>query len=313
MNLKFYFDYEAASNPYFKQIYHGIFDRFKLEHQEHNISYEQPDYQKLGYGQGGPGGLSNFQIINEDNNKTIVVSFWDRGMDLLMPELGWNKYNFVQYIGGIGMSMTSEEIETKYAIKHSKFQFPLGNRNSLDNILKTRSQYNPSKKNRKAIFIGNPYRSREELIPILKKNSLFEFLDSSAGYFDNSYFEKINEYKIALSLNSMSEVGIRDVEILGLGIPMLRSELTTQFFNPLIPNHHYIKGSERCTQAHLFYPGIPMESIAAQFAESLEKVIDDDDYLINISNNARNYFDSYCQTNYIVDLFFKVADLDLLK
>jgi len=313
MNLKFYFDYEAAGNPYFRQIYHGIFDRFKLEHPEDNITYEQPDYQKIEVSWGSPGGMSNFQIINEENNKTIVVSFWDRGMDLLLPGMGWEKYDFVQYIGGIGMSMTSEEIETKYAIKHSKFQYPLGNRDSLDNILKIRSQYDPSQKIRKAVFIGTPYGTRAELIPILSKNPLFEFIDGSAGFFGASYLQKINEYKVALCFNAMAETSIRDIEILGLGIPMLRSELTTQFFNPLIPDHHYIRASERCTAGCLIYPGIPMESIAAQFAESLEKVIDDNNHLINVSNNARSYFDSYCQTNYIVDLFFKVADLDLLK
>lgn len=313
MNLKFYFDYEAAGNPYFKQIYHGIFNKFKEKYPQYNVTFEQPDYQKLGYGQGGPGGLSNIQLINEDNKKTIVVSFWDRGMDILMPELGWNKYEMIQYIGGIGMSMTSEEIYDKYKIKHTKFQYPLGNRDSLDNILRIRNNYEPSEKIKKAIFIGTPYGTRAELIPILKNNPLFEFIDGSAGLIGASYLEKINEYSVALCFNAIAETSIRDIEILGLGIPMLRSELTTQFFNPLIPDHHYIRGSERCTAGCLVYPGIPMESIAAQFEQSLEKAINDPIFLKNISKNARDYFDSYCQTNYIVDLFFQVADIDALK
>ena len=313
MNLKFYFDYEAAGNPYFRQIYHGIFDRFKSEHPEDNITYEQPDYQKIGISWGSPGGMSNFQIINEDNNKTIVVSFWDRGMELFLPGMGWEKYKLVQYIGGLGMHKTSEEIKKNYGIEHSPYQYPLGVKNSCDYVDELRTEYIPEKKNRKAIFIGALYGTRKELHGFLKNHPLIEIYSNQDNYHKKDYFNKLKDYRISLSFNGNGEFTLRDLESMGLNVPVVRSKLLTQFYNKLIPDYHYISATEPCSQASYIYRDVKTKDLADEIVYCIENNIDNFDKLKTIANNGYHYFDSYSRTSYLTDLFFKIVKLDLLK
>lgn len=313
MNLTLYFDFNAAGNPYFFQIYHGIAERFAKEYPQHQIKCEQPNYEILGHSPGGPGGYSNFQIINQKNNKTIVVSFWDKGMDLFLPGMGWEKYEIIQYLGGLSISMTPEEIYNKYNIRHQPFQYSLGNRNSLENVAEVRVDYKPEEKIKKAIFIGSMYTEhRMKFREILSKHPLFEILDGSSGYYHKSYYEKINQYRVALCLNAHAETSIRETELLGLGVPMLRSELVTQFHNPYIPDYHYIRGSEKSTDAACAYPSLKVEDIADQYICALENKIDDFDFLKSISANSLKYY-QYCLPGYIINLFFQLARIKDLE
>lgn len=315
MNLKFIFCPYANGHPYFQIIFHEIFNKFKLKYKEHNITYEKIIRSKITEENNCPGcwwSGNHLLLVNEDNNKTIVLTYWDLGMDLFRPEL-FDKYKVVQSIGGLNISLTPEEIYSQYKIKYSPYQYTLGFPNSFEHVKETREIYNPKDKIRKAVFIGSAYGSRPELINILKNNPLFDFFDKDSGYRGLSYFKKINEYRVAICLNGIGEYTLRESEIQAIGIPILRSELKMQFYNPLIPGYHYIKGSERCERSCLIYPGHSLSSIARQFSEALEKSIDDLPMLKSISDNSINYFDSYQQLDYLIDLFLKVADLELLQ
>lgn len=309
MNLTFFFDKEGAGNQYFKYIYNTIFETFSNYFYGHNVKHLQPQ----GMYQSAPGGMSNFQIINDDNNKTILLSFWDRGMDPFMPNIGWEKYKIVQYIGGLGMTLNSKEIKEKYNIDHSNFQYPLGVPNSYDYIDQIKSEYNPGDKKRKAIFIGAMYGTRIPLTKILSKHELFEILDNSKEYHGLEYFKKINEYRVSLSFNGNGEFCLRDLESMGLGIPCLRSELKTQFYHPLISDKHYIKGGRSCSQAWFTYSDSKIEDVAEEYIVALENIIDDFDRLKTISQNSYQYFNMYCKPDYIIDLFYKLVKIDELN
>lgn len=308
MNLTFFFDKEGAGNPYFKYIYSTIFDNFSIKFPGHNIKHLQPDSMY----QSSPGGMSNFQIINDDNNKTILMSFWDRGMDAFSPNIGWEKYKLVQYIGGLGMNINSKQIKESYGVDHYNFQYPLGVPNSYDYVNQVRSEYNPEQKKRKAIFIGAMYGTRIPLTDILSKHELFEIIDNSKGYFGLEYFKKINEYRVSLSFNGNGEFCLRDLESMGLGIPCLRSELKTEFYNPLIADYHYINGGRPCSNAWFTYSDSKIEDIAEEYINALENIIDNDQKLKTISSNSVQYFDSYSKPDYIIDLFFKLVKVNEL-
>lgn len=309
MNLTFFFDKGAAGNPYFQYIYNTIFETFSIKFPEHNIKHLQPESMY----QSSPGGMSNFQITNDDNDKTILMSFWDRGMDAFMTNIGWEKYKIVQYIGGLGMTLNSQQIKELYNINHYNFQYPLGVPNSYDYIDQIKSEYNPENKKRKAIFIGAMYGTRIPLTEILSKHELFEVLDNSHGYTGLEYFKKINEYRVSLSFNGNGEFCLRDLESMGLGIPCLRSELKTQFYNPLISDYHYIRGGRPCSQAWFTYQDSKIEDVAEEYIQALENIIDDFDKLKNISKNSIQYFDMYCKPDYIIDLFYKLVKIDELN
>jgi len=304
MNITCLFDWEAAGNPYFKYIYHTIFNNIRDKHPTFNITHTQPST----LGQGIPGGMSNFQIINSDNKKSILMSFWDRGMDVFGP--GWENYEITQYIGGLGMYLNPEEIKKKYGIVHYPFQYPLGVSSSYDYVDEFRTKYNPEEKIRKAVFIGAVYGTRKELEEFFIKHPLIDWFDSSSGIGGRDYYNKLKDYRIAISLNGNGELCLRDLEAMGLNLPVIRSEMLTQFHNPLIPDYHYIKVSEPCSEACFIYRGYPMKNLAENFIYHIEKNIDDFDNLIRIANNGYNYFNEYSRPDYIIDLFFKLANFD---
>lgn len=313
MKLIAYYDEEAGNNPYFIYIYDSIFKKLKAKYPEYNIEHVHPIMKIEDHCLGCPGGGSHYQIINPDNNKTILMSLWDRGMDVFLNGLGWEKYDIVQYIGGLGMKLSSKQIKEQYNIEHFPYQYPLGMPNAYDYIEDCKKEYVPEQKIKKAIFIGSIYGARKVLYDMTKNHPLIEIIDTEASYYrGKEYYEKISQYAIALSLNGNGELCMRDLESMGLNIPMVRSELLTQFYNPLIPNVHYIKASEPCDNACCDFLNINHHTLAEQFVDTIETSINDYDKLRYISNNGSQYYENYCKPDYLVNLFLELLDINKL-
>jgi len=130
---------------------------------------------------------------------------------------------------------------------------------------------------------------------------------------NEDYYKKLSEYAIALSFNGNGEWCLRDVEAMGLGIPTLRSEMKTPFYKGLTPGINYIKGTEPSNTAFMTYPGTLFHEIADQFIDNIEKSIDNEELLNSISKNNLEYYDKYLLPDKIVNEFFNVFDLEILK
>jgi hypothetical protein len=297
-----------CSNVYYKYIFNSIYEKLKIKYSDCEINHEQPENST--FDNGAPGYMCNFQIINPENNKTIVMSFSDRGDRLFEPNLGWGKYKKMQYIGGLGMYLTSNQIREIYDVEHIPFQYPLGYPDSYDYINEFRREYDPEKFIRKAVYIGSIYDSRIAVTNYMKNHPLVEIIDKI--YTPRDYFEKMKDYRIGLSFNGNGEACLRDFEIMGLGIPLMRAELKTQFYNKLIPDYHYIKSWEPDEQAWYGFRGVDFKKMADNHIYLIEKYIDDYDTLKEFSNRGLQYFESYCYPDYMVDLFLKLIKLDAL-
>lgn len=308
MELICFFDENGVGNPYFKLVYNLIYNRLKNEHPKITFTHLQSNEKCFSC----PGGGSNFQIINPSNNNTILMSFWDKGMDPLKRTFGWENYNIIQYVGGLSINISSEEIKKLYNINHTPFQYVLGTPNAYDYVDQCRYVYYPDQKIKKAIFIGAIYADRLDIVQYIKNHPYIEIISNEKGINGKDYFEEISKYRIALSLNGNGEFCLRDLECMGIGIPVVRSELMTQFYNPLIPDYHYIKGSRACPEAWFTYRGINKKIIAEEFIENIEKIIDNYDTLLSISKKQIEYFDNYCKPDYICDLFMKIVKINEL-
>ena len=313
MNLIFYFDGNGGGNPYFKQIYTSIYDRFKILYPEHSSTHLQPDYEKLEYCPACPGNVSSLLIINQSNQKTILMSFMDRGMDIFTNGLGWNKYKIEQFIGGLGINISPEIMFDRYGIKRIPYQYPLGVPNSYPDIEEVVFPYIPENKIKKAVFIGMLYGTREIICKKLKKHPLFEIFDSDQGYVKKEYYKKMSEYIMSLSFNGNGELCLRDFEIMGINVPLVRSELITQLYNPIFPGTHYLRGSDPCDSAWYVYLNKNINDIIDQFVSTVEANITEYEKLKNISENGNKYFNQYCYPEYIIDLFFKLIDINKIK
>lgn len=304
------FDINAAGNPFLKRIYDKIFNDLKIKFKEHEFIHVQP--KNDGNCMSCPGGMANFQIINNINKKTILLSFWDRGMDCLKKHLGWENYNLIDYYGGIGMSMNSQEIKLTYGVNHYPLQYPLGVVKSDKYIEKHRKNFNFEHRDKKAIFIGMMHGNRKGICEILKEHPLIDIFDENSIYHHEKYFEKISNYLIGISLNGNGEFCLRDVEYLGMEIPIIRPKLKTNFYNKLEENKHFIPVDIISENADTRYLGHTDEEVAFKIIKKVEEIHEEKELLHKVVSEGRKYYNNYTNTDYISNLFISLVNVNNL-
>ena len=125
------------------------------------------------------------------------------------------------------------------------------------------------------------------------------------GGFDNYVSDLIN-YKVALSIAGRGEFCYRDVENMGMGIPMIRFVYKNSMYPSLIPNYHYIAVNR---PTDLDWDRLGNEEHAKMITNRFLEVKDDTNFLEFISNNARNYYNDYLSTHNNVRHTIKLLDL----
>ena len=317
MHLVFEYPFDGGGNKGFEYIFNSIYNDIKLHYpidvplvsRVNTVDPNNPCQHP-----GGRCGISTMKITNKENNKTTVLSFWDRTIELTYgPGIGWEAFDIVHIIGGLGVPLTPEEIYNQHGIKFSPFLYPLEFLSSYKYIEQYRKPYILEEKIKKACFIGWVYDSRKQVTDILQQHPLFEIIDTSAGLRGESYYDKMSQYALTLSLNGNGEWCLRDVESMGLGIPTVRAEMKTPFYKGLTPGVNYVKGMEASENAFMVFPGVSFEEVAQSYITAVENVIDNKELLTSISQNNIDYYDKYLLPNKIVDEFFNVFDLEILK
>jgi hypothetical protein len=104
------------------------------------------------------------------------------------------------------------------------------------------------------------------------------------------YFDDVINYKVGLSVAGRGELCYRDIEYMALGIPFLRFEYNTKLNPNLIPNYHYISVDR---PEDLIKDRLGNEEHSKMLEKRFLEVKDDNDFLNFISNNARNYYETY--------------------
>jgi len=317
MHLVFEYPFDGGGNKGFEYVFNSIYNDVKLHY-----PIEVPLTSRINIVDpnnpcphpGGRCGISSMKITNKENGKTTVLTFWDRTMDIMNSRgLGWEDMNVVHVIGGLGVFMSPEDIQKHYNIKFSPFLYPLEFLSSYKYIEQYRKPYVLEEKIKKACFIGWIYDSRKQVTDILQQHPLFEIIDTNAGLRGRNYYEKMSQYALTLSLNGNGEWCLRDVESMGLGIPTVRAEMKTPFYKGLNPETNYIKGMEPSANAFMVFPGVSFEEVAQNYITAVENAINDEQLLTSISQNNIDYYDKYLLPNKIVNEFFNVFDLEILK
>ena len=254
-----------------------------------------------------------FTIVNSLNNKAIIINLSDRLEPTLVPDHGFDSFDVVQIIGGMSIERSFYEM---YKERLDKIRKPLMipvDKVSEDNYL---FQYVKPHLNKikKAIFIGNVYGGRSEIVDVLKKHPLFDIRHSirEEGYKFSDYLDEIQKHTICLSLNGYAEICYRDIESMAIQVPVLRSEFSNDYYEEIVADYHYIVGSEASNNGFLGYNKSPKE-IADQFIARIEAVIDDEEYLNSIALNGRHYYEKNCTIQAIANNATKLIDFNLLK
>jgi hypothetical protein len=271
-----------------------------------NIEFEWNNTQPLNkpyYKTYNFGGISNLSIVNPENTKCSIMSFADFNEPIIQRGHDWEPFNVVQIYAGLrwgNSCLTKEEIQSTYGIEYIPFQYPIAYADFDAFLEQYRTEYDPTQKIRKAMFAGASYDNRKNILDCLSTHPLIDIHDSMDRH---QYYHLMKEYAVALSLNGNGEWCVRDFEAMGLGIPVLRSQAKTNFYNPITHDVHYIRGSDPSPEAWFIYSGYTPKQIADQFIDKLITVIHDDEYLKSISINGLMYYEMFGKNDKIVKLF----------
>jgi hypothetical protein len=115
-----------------------------------------------------------------------------------------------------------------------------------------------------------------------------------------NYLDELIKYKMGLSIAGVGELCYRDIEYMCIGIPFIRFEYLGLLNPKLIPNYHYISvGRPDDIPKH---NGLSTDRLGLyEHAKMIEKkfleVKDDFDFLNFVSNNSREYYETYLSEN----------------
>lgn len=229
------------------------------------------------------------EMIIEDykNNETFIFSVAD---DLTSSILNLQNFPNVkkifvsQFIREKINHHVSENNQNKY---HPWIYFP-SNEYEIDKHYQNRKS-NPPSNYDKMYFRGNT-SSR----PILNffNPDILHWGPPIGGF--NEYVEEMSNFNVAFSVAGRGELCYRDVECMGLGLPILRFQYLSELSEPLIPNYHYIsvdRPDDLKNWMRLDRNG--SKHHADMITEKFLEIKNDKEFLTFISENARNYYDNY--------------------
>jgi hypothetical protein len=267
---------EMEINVYYEKPHNGwsvttIYDRVFNSLRE---SYPSIDFVHINTPQFypvGPGEIYSPHLMvikNTKNKKYILVSYWDVSDDLFYEGNGWiNLKKRVQFISTSGLSFKHDLNEPlSYPVYSVEVESLIENIYQNDQI---------TRDNDVLTFRGFLYLFRE----YLSLDPFFNVTNERLSYYN--YLVELKKCKIGLGLNGAGEICNRDIEILGLGTPLLRPRLESVFYNKLIPDYHYIS----------FEIGENHESTKQNLLEKFNSVKDNPEFLNFISQNGRKWYE----------------------
>jgi hypothetical protein len=226
-------------------------------------------------------------IKNLDNNKYIIISYWDKAEELKGKGHGWDDEHRVQLVTSSGVH--SDLIYTPFTYLCYSTQY--------DELSKN-AKSNSEKEDKSLSFRGFLYGDRLRLSKLNK----IKVIDQKI-FPEENYFKELTNTKVCLSLNGVAEICNRDMEILSAKSVLLRPKLTQKFHNELIDGYHYI-GFDYDSD-----PNRQSEIILDKFNE----IINNDEFLNFISKNGYEWFLNNGTINSNVKILTEIINLEILK
>jgi hypothetical protein len=227
------------------------------------------------------------RIVNKENGKYIIVSYWDRAIELTWAGNGWDSKNNVEILTSSGVHIPMKFTPFSYVCYSKKFE-ELSFIKELDFEKKTDTELR---------FRGYLYADRLNMSQYKPK-----YFPKDRKSIEE-YFEEINNSQICLSLNGAGEICNRDMEILSCGSVLLRPILKQKFNNDLVPNVHYV-GVDFTHD-----PRKQFDLLLKKYKE----IKDNYEFLSKISKNGLDWFRKNATTNANVEQLKKLIDLEKLN
>jgi len=197
--------------------------------------------------------------------------------------------------------------ETVWQLGHANYDNILEYRNSieLDKRLYWRgSLYNQGVPER---YLG--VRKALELLPTNLSESELYFGAGPLPF--EQYLQESFQFQLALSIGGgggavCGDYCLRDIEMFGLGIPLIRPTYAIESTDPLIPDFHYIAVD---AEFDANYRYANPEELSKRIAKRYLEVINDTEFLDFIKNNAKNWYENNISYPKITYNILKALDL----
>jgi len=232
-------------------------------------------------------------IQNVDTGFYKVVTYWDRAHEVLNDNCDWNNAKCLGVYSSVDSKVYNEITSASYCVYNQNIEDLIQNSNT-DFEYKTEDSL---------CFRGFLYTTR-----LSAKENLDQFPNNDINVYSNrisykEYVEEINIHKIGLSFNGAAEICNRDIEILGVGSVLLRPELvTTNFYNSLIPNFHYIPFEV------VSDPKLQTEIIMSKRNDLLQ----DYEYMRYVANNGKAWYNENGSKEGNVSVLMKTINIEEL-
>jgi len=294
---RFYNDFWDEFTEYLKK-YFIVFENRESENA--HISYSKINLVHGTYNNNDYGLLEcEYLIENLHNGEFVIMSVADlitRGVinEQMNPKL--KKVLISQYL----QSEIDYHIIPEFRYKYNPWTYFIFNNNiDLEKYYKKRLVTQPTEN--KLYFRGE--LTNRNILSYIDKNLITNFNIISR----DDYFDEIIKYKISISIDGRGEFCYRDIECFGVGIPILRFEYVSKMHDPLIPNYHYIS-IPRPDDMVSYSQGI--EEHAKLIVKRYQEVLNDDEFLKFIAQNARSYYEKNCTMNQIIKNTYELLELN---
>ena len=243
-------------------------------------------------------------IRNVENNKYILVSYWDAIKDIFeFKQSGFDLGLMAEIITSSGIIQNDiEYIEIPY-LKYTPFGYtPLSpeNEKAIEILYAKNADKTIPDKPRFRNFPNDPFRQ------YLHTDDRFDCIDRREFNINKEeYMAELNLHKINLSVNGHGEVCNRDMEIMGLGNVLLRTKFVAQFHEPLIPDVHYV--------AVDFDDYKDYKTTADKLIAKYNEIKDNKDFLDYVGKNAREWYLRNGCTKGNAELLTKIVNFNKLK
>lgn len=244
-------------------VFKNYFDWMVSEYKDIEFDYYNPPPNV----RTNPSGIYSphiMRVLNKENNKYSIISYWDKAIELTWEGNGWSKKNQKQLVTSSGVHQDIEFTPFSYVCYSKSFE---------DLSREKRKEFDDKTVNQ--LFFRGALYSHRFMMAKYRPDII-----TNEKISQESYFDEINNSKICLSLNGAGEICNRDMEILSCGSVLIRPRLNQKFYNDLIPDYHYIS-----VDLHND-PKKQLDLILKKY----EEIKNDDDYLKEISMNGLNWY-----------------------
>lgn len=240
-----------------------------------------------------------YVIENLNNGEFVILSVAD---DLSNAVLNERKNPFLKkvLISQFNPKKIFDHVGYENIHKYSPWQYFQAQLIDLDPFFKKRLNINTFIN--KLYFRGTSLEDRE-IIFKLKKDIIS---DSFYPIPSEDYFNELINYNIALSIDGRGEFCYRDIECFALGVPIMRFEFESVFYDKLIPNFHYISIPRPSDM--ISYKRVTNDHVTLM-ENRFNEVINDISFLKFVSKNAREYYEKNCEINSLIKKTYNLLNL----